>query len=238
MPNIFPPHYAKVYERAAHSQFVHLLDHNEKISKLQSGNRRLHSTETALLYFTDDILKNMDDKLVSVIVLLDMSKAFDSISQDLMLSKLQSIGVSNAAWDWFGSYLPVLVEVSQGSIHKLPSRACRRTTRLNSWPVLFSLYVNDLLSVPTHCHAMGYVDDTKIFLSLPPNQISEAVIALNEDILAIARWCCTNSPFITLIRLSSRLSEFRRLRAAYHLFRRLNYWAKKLNLYLWPRIWV
>ena len=39
---------------------------------------------------------------------------------------------------------------------------------------------------------MGYVDDTKIFLSLSPNQISEAVIALNEDILAIARWCCTN----------------------------------------------
>ena len=116
MPNISPPHYAKVYERAAHSQFVHFLDHNEKISKLQSGNRRLHSTETALLYFTDDILKNMDDKLVSVIVLLDMSKAFDSIRQDLMLSKLQSIGVSNAAWDWFGSYLPVPVGVPQGSI--------------------------------------------------------------------------------------------------------------------------
>ena len=33
-------------------------------------------------------------------------------------------------------------------------------------------------------------------LSLPPNQISDAVIALNEDLLAIARWCCTNSPVI------------------------------------------
>ena len=40
---------------------------------------------------------------------------------------------------------------------------------------------------------MGYVDDTKIFLSLPPNQISDAVIALNEELLAITRWCCTNS---------------------------------------------
>ena len=37
---------------------------------------------------------------------------------------------------------------------------------------------------------------TKILLSLPPNQISDAVIALNEDLLAIARWCCTNSPVI------------------------------------------
>ena len=59
--------------------------------------------ETALLYFTDEILKNMDDKKVSVIVLLDMSKAFDSICHDLMLSKLCRIVESNAACNWFGS---------------------------------------------------------------------------------------------------------------------------------------
>ena len=89
--------------------------------------------ETALLYFTDEILKNMDDKNVSVIVLLDMSKAFDSICHDLMLSKLCRIGVSNAACNWFRSYLsqrnqvvniancisdpfPLSVGVPQGSI--------------------------------------------------------------------------------------------------------------------------
>ena len=149
-------------------QFANFLDQNEKIAKLQNGNRKLHSTETALLYFTDEILKNMDDKKVSAIVLLDMSKAFDSICHDLMLSKLCRIGVSNAACNWFGSYLsqrnqvvniascisnplPLSVGVPQGSI---------------LGPVLFTLYVNDLLSVPKHCRAMGYVDDTKIFLGL------------------------------------------------------------------------
>ena len=132
----------------------------------------------------------MDDKHISVIVLLDMSMAFDSIPHALMLSKLQSIGVSNAAYDWFGSYLhlsvansvsdplPVTVGVPQGSI---------------LGPVLFSLYVDNQLSVPTHCHAMGHVDGTKTFLSLPPNRISDEVIALNADLLAIERWCCTNS---------------------------------------------
>ena len=44
---------------------------------------------------------------------------------------------------------------------------------------------------------MSYVDDTKISLSLPPNQISDAVIAINEDLLAIARWCCTNTLVIS-----------------------------------------
>ena len=50
-------------------------------------------------------LRTWTTKKVSVIVLLDMSKAFDSMRHDLMLSQLQSIGVSNAACDWFGSYL-------------------------------------------------------------------------------------------------------------------------------------
>ena len=41
-----------------------------------------------------------------------------------------------------------------------------------------------------------YVDDTKIFLGLPPNQIADAVTALNKDLLDIARWCCMNSLLI------------------------------------------
>ena len=106
------PIMSKVCERAAHPQFVNFLDKNEKISKQQSGNRSFHSTKTALLYFTDEILKNMDEKNISMIILLEMSNALNSIRHDLMLSKLQSIGVPNAACNWFGSYLPQLMKPS------------------------------------------------------------------------------------------------------------------------------
>ena len=155
---------SKVCERAAHSQFANFLDQNEQIAKLQNGNRKLQSTETALLYFTDEILKNMDDKKVSVIVLLDMSKAFDSICHDLMQSKLCRIGVSNAAGNWFGSYLSQrnqVVNIANYISDPLPlSVGVPHDSILG--PVLFTLYVNDLLSVPKHCQAIGYVDDTKI----------------------------------------------------------------------------
>ena len=152
----------------------------------------------ALLHYTDELLKNMDDKKISVIVLLDMSKAFDSIRHDLMMCKLHKIGVSDAACAGFESYLsqrkqavkiedtlseplPLTVGVPQGSI---------------LGPVLFTLYVNDLLQVPKHCRALGYVDDTKIFMALPSSHLSDAVSAVNQDLMDISRWCCTRSLLI------------------------------------------
>lgn len=67
------PLLSKVCERAAHSssQLVNFLSSNEIIHHLQSGNRKFHSTESTLLHFTDEWIK---------IILLDLSKAFDSIS--------------------------------------------------------------------------------------------------------------------------------------------------------------
>jgi len=56
------PVLSKVSERLAHRQFVDFLSANKKLAKTQSGNRKLHSTETALLCVTDDLLRAMDDK--------------------------------------------------------------------------------------------------------------------------------------------------------------------------------
>ena len=99
------PILSKVCERAAHLQLTNFLDSNNVILHLQSGNRTLHSTEPALLHFTDILLNNVDQTKISVIVLLDMSKAFDSIRHDLMSCKLRKAGASESACAWFESYL-------------------------------------------------------------------------------------------------------------------------------------
>ena len=72
------PMLSKVSERLAQRQFVDYITTNKKLSENQSGNRKCHSTETALLHVTDDFLMAIDKSEVSVVVLLDLSKAFDS----------------------------------------------------------------------------------------------------------------------------------------------------------------
>ena len=56
------PVLSKVNERLAHRQFVTFLDNNNKLSQSQCGNQKHHSTETAFLSVTDDVLKAMDEK--------------------------------------------------------------------------------------------------------------------------------------------------------------------------------
>ena len=192
------PIVSKVTERLVHGQLMEHLIRNNKLAAHQSGNRKLHSTETALLYVTDQLLQAMDNKKVSIMVLLDMSKAFDSIRHDILLSKLQNLVFSQGALDWFQSYLsnrqqcvrigdavskvlPLEFGVPQGSI---------------LGPVLFTIYVNDLLSVPKRCLSASYVDDCKLYLSFSPAELPTSILALNEDLTRISQWCCKNSLLI------------------------------------------
>ena len=111
-------------------------DYFEKYNRLtshQSGNRYKHSIESVHLLVTDHILKAIDEKKVTVLVLLHLSKAFDSIDHDHLLYKLQNVGISSNAIKRFRSYLtgrmqsvwtgaeksnllPIMKGVPQGSI--------------------------------------------------------------------------------------------------------------------------
>ena len=68
---------------------INYLSNNHLLSKLQSAYRRFHSTETALLRVFNDILRAIDNKQEVVLVMLDLSAAFDTIDHELLLQRLQ-----------------------------------------------------------------------------------------------------------------------------------------------------
>ena len=60
-------------------------------------------------------------------------------------------------------------------------------------PVLFILYVSDLLTVPKLCQTACYVDDSKLYLKFETNELFNAVSVVNSDLKEICRWCSHNS---------------------------------------------
>ena len=78
----------------------------------QSGFRKNHSTETALIKIIDDLLFNLDKDRVTGVVLIDYCKAFDMVDHELLLKKLEAYGIVNTELKWCRSYLTVQKEAS------------------------------------------------------------------------------------------------------------------------------
>ena len=88
---------SKVCERVALDQFSSYITENQRLSPHQNGNRKHHSTETLNIFITDKMLEAMDKKHVTALILLDLSKAFDSINHTILLHKLKCVGASPLA---------------------------------------------------------------------------------------------------------------------------------------------
>ena len=73
------------------------MTNKERLTEHQSGNKRLHSCETLNVMMTDKALEAMDAKKLTLIVLLDLSKAFDSLDHSRLLAKLKTLGVGCTA---------------------------------------------------------------------------------------------------------------------------------------------
>ena len=187
---------SKLAERVAADQIQSYLNEHDLFPSLQSAYRRHHSTETALLKVKNDILMNMENQKVTLLVLLDLSAAFDTVDHRILLDRLQfDFGISGSALNWIESYLSnrtqrIYIDGVLSSNFNLkfgvPQGSCLG-------PLLFSLYASKLFKIVeshlpnSHC----YADDTQLYIAFRSgNDLEEtaAITAMESCIADVSRW--------------------------------------------------
>ena len=95
------PCLSKVLEQVVHRQLSNYLEKHYLLKSSQFGFRPRRSTELACNLLVDDIRKNIDNGLLTGVIYLDLSKAFDTVSHSYLLSKLPSYGINGNEFPWF-----------------------------------------------------------------------------------------------------------------------------------------
>ena len=161
---------SKLTERAVFDQIHSHMSRFALYPTSQSAYRKGHSTETALLKVQNDILMNMNCKHVTLLVLLDLSAAFDTVDHNILLARLKSsIGINGTALNWFTSYLNnrsqrVSLNGFTSDSFKLPYGVPQGSCL---GPLLFTIYSSKLFEVIKYHlpEAHACADDTQLYLS-------------------------------------------------------------------------
>ena len=188
---------SKVIEKVVLKQLFEYLNCHSLLSPNQSAYRPCHSTETALLKVTNDILLALDRGDVSLLTLLDLSAAFDTVDHKIMAETLQShFGISGKALSWFQSYMTdrtQSVSINENSsdpvnlVFGVPQGSVLG-------PVLFVMYTRPLLSlIDTHSVLnQSFADDTQLYNDSSPSGIYSTVQRVQTCISDVKDWMNQN----------------------------------------------
>lgn len=163
----------------------------------QSAYRKNHSTETALLKITNDLLCEIDSGHCSLLVMLDQSAAFDTVNQDILMKRLQSsYGIADEAHKWLSSYFrqrhqSVCVAGKSSQLRELVTGFPQGSVL---GPFSYPVYTSPLFGIARqyNVNMHMYADDTQIYVSFDLRDTDTAVQNLERCMSDIRKWMSQN----------------------------------------------
>ena len=193
LPTLF-----KIFERLVLRQMSDYVTNTTTgvLKESVSAYRRDHNTTTVMIAMRDDIQRAMQRGEVTIAVLADFSKAFDTVSYPTVLRKLHSQGFSKNYLRWVTSYLTERQQFVQiDDVMSNPTNISFGVPQGSILgPVLFNLYVNDLSETfDSTITSHQYADDTSFYSQCKPADITSCQENLQSNLDKLSCWSSTNN---------------------------------------------
>ena len=197
------PTLSKIIEKIVHAQLYKYMSENNHFIASQYGFRRNHSTEYAAMEFVDKTMNAIDKQQVPLAILMDFSKAFDTLDHKILLDKLKYYGIQGIALTWFENYLTGMTQYVQ--FNGINSNLVDITTGVPQGsvlgPLLFLIYINDLPNASKIFHAILFADDTSLTATIcsfspfqPKSKLDFQILSrrINIELEMINEWLQIN----------------------------------------------